>query len=102
MSARGIDSERPARSNSASGTVQSILELSGAPDVTFLDHELAHLYIAIGEPGVIDVIDTAHWRRLETIQTERGAHTLALDESAHKIYAFLPASHRAVVFVDQG
>ena len=85
----------------ASGTVEGILELSGAPDVIFHDHELAHLYVAIGDPGVIDVVDTAQWRQLETIPTERGAHTLAMDETAHKIYAFLPASHRAAVFGDE-
>jgi len=87
--------------DSASGAAQGVLELSGVPDVIFLDHALAHLYVAIGDPGVIDVIDTAHYRRVETIQTERGAHTLAMDEGAHKIYAFLPDSHRAAVFVDQ-
>jgi len=87
---------------SVSGAVRDVLELSGAPDVIFLDRELEHLYVAIGDPGVIDVIDTAKWRKLETIQTERGAHTLALDDRAHKIYAFLPASHRATVLEDRG
>jgi DNA-binding beta-propeller fold protein YncE len=88
--------------DSVSGAVQVMLELSGAPDVIFLDRAIHHLYVAIGDPGVIDVIDTAQWRRLETIQTERGAHTIAIDEGAHRIYAFLPASHRAAVFADQG
>jgi DNA-binding beta-propeller fold protein YncE len=88
--------------DSASGSVHDVLELSGAPDVIFLDRELEHLHVAIGDPGVIDVIDTAQWRRLETIQTEHGAHTLALDVDVHRIYAFLPASHRASVFEDRG
>lgn len=85
-----------------SGTVLGTLELSGAPDVIFLDRSLQHLYVAIGDPGVIDVIDTGGWRRIEVIPTEPGAHTLALDESAHRIYAFLPETHRAAVYDDAG
>ena len=83
------------------GSVTDTLELSGAPDVIFLDAALQHLYVAIGDPGVIDVIDTARWRRIETVGTERGAHTLALDDRTHTIYAFLPGTHRAAVLVDE-
>lgn len=43
-------------------------------------------------------IDTM--RRQEVVPTEAGAHTLALDRKRNKIYAFLPQSHRAAVFVD--
>jgi len=86
--------------DSVSGDVQGVLELSGSPDVIFLDRGLAHLYVAIGDPGVIDVIDTAQWCTLETIPTERGAHTVAMDDAAHRIYAFLPGTHRASVFED--
>lgn len=87
--------------DSGSGAIQGTLELSGVPDVIFLDRSLQHLYVAVGDPGVIDVIDTAAWRRLETVPTERGAHTLALDESAHRVYAFLPETHRAAVYEDR-
>jgi hypothetical protein len=34
------------------------------------------------------------------VPTEAGAHTLALDRKRNKVYAFLPRSHRAAVFVD--
>ena len=86
--------------HSLSGAIHGTLELSGAPDVIFLDRSLEHLYVAIGDPGVIDVIDTARWRRIQTVETEPGAHTLALDESAHRVYAFLPKTHRTSVFDD--
>ena len=86
----------------ASGAVLGELELSGAPDVIFLDGSLGRLYVAIGDPGVIDVIDTSTWRRLETVPTERGAHTLALDDTTHRVYAFLPGTHRAAVFEHRG
>jgi hypothetical protein len=40
--------------------------------------------------------------RTETIQTERGAHTLGFDAERNKIYAFLPETHRAAVYTDKG
>ena len=87
--------------DSRSGAIHGALELSGPPDVIFLDRALQHLYVASGDPGTIDVIDTAAWRRLESVATERGAHTLALDERAHRVYAFLPETHRALVYDDR-
>ena len=84
--------------DSHSGAVCGVLELSGAPDVVFLDRTHAHLHVAVGDPGVIDVFDTEAWRKIETVSTERGAHTLALDEGTHRVYALLPTTHRAAVF----
>jgi hypothetical protein len=88
--------------DAASGRVLGDVRLSGAPDVIFLNPRLGHLYVAIGDPGVIDVIDIAAMRREEVVPTESGAHTLALDRKRNKVYAFLPRSHRAAVFVDKG
>lgn len=84
----------------ASGRILTTTALSGAPDVIFLDQALRHLYIAVGDPGVIDVIDIERMQRLETVPTERGAHTTALDARAHQLYVFLPETHRAAVFAD--
>jgi DNA-binding beta-propeller fold protein YncE len=86
--------------DAASGRVLGDVPLSGAPDVIFLNPRSGHLYVAIGDPGVIDVIDVAKMRREEVVPTEAGAHTLALDRKRSKVYAFLPQSHRAAVFVD--
>ena len=86
--------------DSHSGEVLGTLDLTGAPDVVFLNRALRHLYVAIGDPGVIDVIDIAAWKTREVVPTERGAHTLAHDEGAHRVYAFLPQTHRASVFED--
>ena len=83
-----------------SGGVAGDVGLSGTPDVIFLDHSLGRLYVAVGDPGVIDVIDVATMRRKEVVTTEAGAHTLALDRKRSKVYAFLPQSHRAAVFHD--
>lgn len=84
--------------DSTTGNVLGSVPLSGAPDVVFLDQRGQQLYVAVGNPGVIDVIDIGSMRRLEVVPTERGAHTLAIDRKRRKVYAFLPHSHRAAVF----
>ena len=81
--------------------VAADLPLTGSPDVIFLDTSLHHLYVAIGDPGLIEVFDVEHLERIDTVETERGAHTIALDVDRHRVYAFLPASHRAAVFDDE-
>jgi len=86
--------------DATSGDVLADVPLSGAPDVIFLHPQSGHLYVAIGDPGVIDVIDIGAMRRLDVVTTEAGAHTLALNRKRNKVYAFLPQSHRAAVFVD--
>jgi len=83
-----------------SGAVIGMLDLSGAPDVIFLNRGGTRMYAAIGNPGVIDVIDVPAWRTLESVSTEAGAHTLALDYDTDRVYSFLPETHRAAVFQD--
>ena len=95
------DGGKLVRLDSGSGAITGTLDLSGGPDVIFLNRTLQHLYVAIGDPGVIDVIDTAAWKRLETVRTEPGAHTLAIEETSRRVFAFLPKTHRAAVFEDR-
>jgi DNA-binding beta-propeller fold protein YncE len=83
-----------------SGVVINRVPLSGVPDVVFFNAALHHLYVAIGDPGVIDVFDTKAMTLLESVPTEPGAHTLAFDATQNKVYAFLPQTHRALVFGD--
>lgn len=86
--------------NMSTGAISETARLSGTPDVIFFNLARKHLYVAIGDPGVIDVFDTTTMERLETVQTERGAHTLGFDADHNKVYAFLPHTHRAVVYLD--
>jgi DNA-binding beta-propeller fold protein YncE len=88
--------------DAATGRALGEVGLSGAPDVIFLHPASGRLYVAIGDPGVIDVIDTTQMRRVQTVDTEAGAHTLALDRKRGKVFAFLPETHRAAVYRDQG
>jgi DNA-binding beta-propeller fold protein YncE len=84
----------------STGQVLNRMPISGVPDVIFFHPALRRLYVAAGDPGVIDVIDTAAMMRVETVATERGGKTTALDAARNKLYVFLPESHRAAVFVD--
>jgi DNA-binding beta-propeller fold protein YncE len=84
--------------DAGSGKVLAEKPLSGAPDVIFFNRQRQHLYVAVGNPGVIDVFDTATMASLGRIETEKGAHTLALAPSGDRVFAFLPATHRAAVY----
>jgi len=46
--------------------------------------------------------ETDGLRRVERTRTEAGAHTLGFDKATSTVYAFLPQSHRALVFHDRG
>jgi len=83
------------------GDVEASLVLPGSPDVVMHDPGLHRLYIAIGDPGVITVADTARLEIVETVPTEAGAHTIGLDQASHTVYAFLPASQGAAIYQDR-
>jgi YVTN family beta-propeller protein len=74
------------------------LSLSGPPDVIFLDQDLRRLYVAIGDPGLIEVFDVDRLEKVDAVTTEHGTHTIGLDPDGHRVYGFLPATHRAAVF----
>ncbi len=81
-----------------SGRVLDQQALSGVPDVVFFNRQRRQLCVAVGEPGVIDVFDTTTMGRIGTVVTEPGAHTTALSPAGDRLYAFLPATHRAAVY----
>jgi DNA-binding beta-propeller fold protein YncE len=83
-----------------SGRLVGRVDLGGVPDVVFVNPALGHVYVAIGDPGVIEVFETDPMRHVQTVPTEPGAHTMALDQTRHRVYALLPTSHRAAVYVD--
>ncbi|MBI3740220.1 MAG: hypothetical protein HY257_00495 [Chloroflexi bacterium] len=94
------DEKKLLTADTRTGAVSTESDLSGAPDVIFFNAARKHLYVAIGDPGVIDVFDTDAMKRIETVATEKGAHTIAFDAERNKVYAFLPQTHRAAIFVD--
>lgn len=83
-----------------SGSILATQPLAGVPDVVFFNGALGRLYVAIGDPGVIEVFETQPLRRCETVSTGPGAHTLSFDAARNVVCAFLPATHRASVYED--
>jgi len=73
-------------------------KLSGVPDVVWFNPKRRQLYVAVGDPGVIDVFDTTTMASIGTVATEKGAHTTAFPPSGEQLIAFLPASHRAALY----
>ena len=84
--------------DSRSGKILSQGPLSGTPDVIWFNRQRRQLYVAIGDPGVIDVFDTDTMERIATVPTEKGAHTTALAPAGDRLYAFLPQTHRAAIY----
>jgi DNA-binding beta-propeller fold protein YncE len=83
------------------GELLASLPLPGVPDVVMHDAELARLYVAIGEPGVVCSFDSDRLEQLETVATEQGAHTLGWDPDGHCLYVFCPGSGGALVFEER-
>ncbi len=77
------------------------VSLPGEPDVVMHDPVLARLYVAIGSPGVVSVIDEQRLETLEEVQTQFGAHTIGWNPDTRALYAFLPGSGGAAVFAEQ-
>ncbi|MGA9169377.1 MAG: hypothetical protein WBZ20_04440, partial [Nitrososphaeraceae archaeon] len=75
------------------------VSIAGEPDVIWNNQNKGRLYCAIGKPGVIDVIDTHTMTLAEEIHTEEGAHTFAFDSTRQLLYAFLPDSCCAAVYI---
>ncbi|HEX9464651.1 MAG TPA: hypothetical protein VGB82_18785 [Alphaproteobacteria bacterium] len=81
-----------------SGKILDQRPLSGVPDVVWFNRQRRQLYVAVGDPGLIDVFETQTMERLGSVATEKGAHTTALSPAGDRLYAFLPATHRAAIY----
>jgi DNA-binding beta-propeller fold protein YncE len=85
-----------------SGEVLSSMPLPGVPDVVMHDFDLRRLYVAIGEPGLVCSFSSDRLEQLETVETERGAHTIGWDPDARCLYVFCPGSGGATLFEEHG
>jgi DNA-binding beta-propeller fold protein YncE len=74
--------------------------IAGEPDAIWYSAAADHLYVAIGDPGAVDVIDGSAFSVVEEISTEEGAHTTAFDSERHRLYVFLPRSCQAAVYLE--
>ena len=88
----------------ADGHVLGMAALAGVPDAIWLNAARHQLYVAIGDPGVVQVVDTSAMRVIQTLATEPGAHTTAFDPQRQVLYVFLPVSCQAGIYAvtDEG
>ncbi len=75
--------------------------IAGEPDAVWYNPAAARLYVAIGRPGLVDVLDIRSMELLERIVTEEGAHTTAFDRLRQRLYVFLPRSGCASVYAER-
>jgi DNA-binding beta-propeller fold protein YncE len=84
----------------AGGAITGQAAIAGVPDAIWHDAARQRLYVAMGDPGMVQVIETQSMQVVQTLTTEPGAHTTALDVERGMMYVFLPATCRAGVFVE--
>jgi DNA-binding beta-propeller fold protein YncE len=82
----------------ATGRELAAAPIAGAPDAIWYNADRRLLCVAIGDPGLVEVIDTATMTLRERIPTEAGAHTSAFDRARQRLAVFLPATCRAVLY----
>jgi DNA-binding beta-propeller fold protein YncE len=75
--------------------------IAGPPDVLWYNFARSLLYVAIGNPGVVQVIHTPSMRVVQEVPTERGAHTLTFDQSRQLLHVFLPQRCAVAVYEEQ-
>jgi DNA-binding beta-propeller fold protein YncE len=85
----------------AGGDLLASLPLPGVPDVVMHDPDLARVYVAIGDPGVVCSFDSDRLEPVEVVETEPGAHTIGWDPDGRRLYAFCPRSGGAIVFEER-
>lgn len=74
--------------------------ISGEPDAIWFNRQRRRLYVAVGDPGKIEVIDTERMALVESVASEVGAKTTAFDHDRQRLYVFLPRSCAAAVYED--
>jgi YVTN family beta-propeller protein len=94
------DGKRVIALESRSGVVTDAVNIAGVPDVVFFNARRERLYVAIGDPGVIEVMETRPLGRRQMVATEPGAHTTAFAPTSETLYVFLPHTHRAAIYGD--
>jgi DNA-binding beta-propeller fold protein YncE len=82
--------------DTSTGSELAKVSIAGAPDAIWYNTKLGRLYVAIKDPGVINVVNTQTMTVDEQISTEEGAHTTAYDATRQRLYVFLPSCRVAV------
>jgi DNA-binding beta-propeller fold protein YncE len=82
----------------ATGQELGQVPIAGGPDAIWFNRHRKRLYVAIAEPGVVDVVDIEAMVVVQQVETERDAHTTAFDAARQRLYVFLPSSCQAAIY----
>src|SRR5215212_5506452 len=75
--------------------------IPGVPDATWVNPKAACLYVAIGHPGVLQVMDIDTMTEQEAVITEPDAGTTAFDMKRQQLYVFLPQTSRVAIYAER-
>jgi hypothetical protein len=84
----------------ATGATLARVAIAGEPDVIWLNGPRKRLYVAIGKPGLLQVMDLERLHIAEEIQSEEGAKTFTFDEERQRLYLFIPQRCQARVYAE--
>jgi DNA-binding beta-propeller fold protein YncE len=82
----------------ATGATLARVAIAGEPDVIWLNRQRKRLYVAIGKPGLLQVVDLERLHIVEEVQSDEGAKTFTFDEQRQRLYLFLPQRCQALVY----
>jgi DNA-binding beta-propeller fold protein YncE len=80
------------------GREHASVAIAGEPDAIWHNPNRSRLYVAIGRPGIVDVVDTREMALAQELPTEADAHTTAFDRTRQLLYVFLPRRCQAAVY----
>ena len=75
-----------------SGRQLESVSIAGPPDAIWFNRIAREVYVAIGNPGVVQIISADGLTVVETVETGIGSHTLAFDEVRQELYVFRPST----------
>jgi len=88
--------------DSKSGKQLGSIEIAGNPDAIWFNPAVGHVYLAIGDPGIVQVVDGSRFVVIETVDTGPGAHTLTLDVKRQQLYVFRPSTCSVLAYAVSG
>ena len=75
--------------------------IAGEPDAIWYSLAADSLYVAIGSPGLVSVVDCTSLEVVQELKTEEAAHTTAYDSQRQRLYVFAPRSCAALVYEEK-
>lgn len=74
------------------------VEIAGGPDAIWFNEATDQVYVAIGEPGLIQVVDAKKMAVIQTFETGFGTRTTAFDTRRQELFVFRPSTCSALAY----